>query len=374
MGSSTDHQTAMIEQDIPTYAPSLPVPNVQEMVRKNPLHVPERYIRNQEERPKSTDRTHLSSEIPIIDLFLLSNGQEEELKKLDVACKEWGFFQVYISISWQVVNHGVAEEVLQRMKDASAGFFDLALEEKNEYSMPPNDIQGYGHAYVVSEEQKLDWSDALILVVYPSRFRRLQFWPAKPNQLGETIEAYSSEVRRVAEELLSSISLIMGLEDDALSKLHKELVQVLRVNYYPICAKPDQVLGISPHSDSSTISILMQEENVDGLEIRHDGDWVPVKPIPNALVVNIGDVVEILSDGKYKSVEHRAVTNGNRARISYATFLFPHDDIEIGPLDRFISPDRPSSLYKKVRYGDFLRQSLNRKLEGKSHTQMARSE
>lgn len=81
----------------------------------------------------------------------------------------------------QVINHGIPNEVLQRIKDAAAGFFDLPLEEKNKYSMPANDIQGYGHAYVVSEDQKLDWSDALILIIFPSKFRRINFWPNTPN-------------------------------------------------------------------------------------------------------------------------------------------------------------------------------------------------
>lgn len=80
----------------------------------------------------------------------------------------------------QVINHRVPNEVLQRIKDATAGFFDLPLEEKNKYSMPANDIQGYGHTYVVSEEQKLDWTDALILIIFPSKFRRINFWPSTP--------------------------------------------------------------------------------------------------------------------------------------------------------------------------------------------------
>lgn len=73
-----------------------------------------------------------------------------------------------------MANHGVAGEVLQGLKDAAAEFFELPLEEKNQISMPSDDIQGYGHAYVVSEEQKLDWSDALILVVYPSKYRKVK--------------------------------------------------------------------------------------------------------------------------------------------------------------------------------------------------------
>ncbi|BFG36221.1 hypothetical protein CerSpe_224950 [Prunus speciosa] len=82
---------------------------------------------------------------------------------------------------------------------------------------------------------------------------------------------------------------------------------------------PGKVLGLSPLSDTGTITLLMQEDNVTGLQIRKEGEWVPVKPIPNALVVNVGDVIEILSNGKYKSIEHRAVTIETKARISFAT-------------------------------------------------------
>lgn len=83
------------------------------------------------------------------------------------------------------------------------------------------------------------------------------------------------------------------MEKDALLSLHQEVIQVLRANYYPPCKMPDKVLGLSPHSDTSTITILMQEDNVTGLQIRKEGEWVPVKPIPNAFVVNVGDVMEV---------------------------------------------------------------------------------
>lgn len=96
-----------------------------------------------------------------------------------------------------MVNHGVAGEVLQGLKDAAADFFELPLEEKNRISMPSDDIPGYGHAYVVSEEQILDWSDALILVFYPSKYRKLKFWPTRPKgfkYVSKTREKYNSRV------------------------------------------------------------------------------------------------------------------------------------------------------------------------------------
>ncbi|KAG6697412.1 hypothetical protein I3842_09G197300 [Carya illinoinensis] len=354
------------ETYVPTFAPSLPVPNAQEMMRSDPFQVPERYARNHDDMQSDTVQPHLSFEIPVLDLSLLSKGDAEELKRLDLACKDWGFFQV--------INHGVASEVLQNTKDVTAEFFDLPLEEKNRYSMPSDDIQGYGHAYVVSEEQTLDWSDALILVVYPTQYRKLQLWPNQPTGIREAIEMYSSEVRRMAVELLGSLSLIMGTEKDALLGLHKELVLGLRVNYYPPCRSPDKVLGLSPHSDSSTITILMQKDDVCGLQVRHGGAWVPLKPIPNALVVNVGDAIEIWSNGKYKSIEHRAVTNESKARISYAAFVCPHDDVEIEPLGYVPDAERSDKMYKKVRFGDYLRQSMNRKLDGKANIDFAKME
>lgn len=83
------------EEAPPTYAPSIPVPNVQELVRKDPFQVPQRYVRDLENRPKDTaDISHLSSLVPVIDLSLLLMGNQEELNKLDLACQQWGFFQV----------------------------------------------------------------------------------------------------------------------------------------------------------------------------------------------------------------------------------------------------------------------------------------
>ena len=100
------------------------------------------------------------------------------------------------------------------------------------------------------------------------------------------------EANRVAKELFAALSVLMGMEKDDLWKFHNEVMQALRVNYYPTCSDPDKVLGVSPHSDTSTLTVLLQDDDVMGLQIRHCGSWVPVKPIPDALVLNVGDVLE----------------------------------------------------------------------------------
>jgi isopenicillin N synthase-like dioxygenase len=101
-------------------------------------------------------------------------------------------------------------------------------------------------------------------------------------------------VNRVGYEILSSLSVIMGKEKHVLVGLHNEVLHGLRVNYYPPCNTPEEVLGLSPHSDASTITLLMQDDDVPGLEIRHKGNWVPVTPLSDALVVNVGDIIEVI--------------------------------------------------------------------------------
>ncbi|XP_031386658.1 protein SRG1-like isoform X2 [Punica granatum] len=279
-------------EDVPIYVSSLPVPNVQEMVRENPLRVPERYLRTKEEISES-EPGYVNPMLPVLDLSLLVDGNAQELDKLDLACKDWGFFQV--------VNHGAATEVMNMMRAAAIEFFKLPLEEKNKFAMPANDIQGYGHTNVETKDQKLDWSDTLVLAVYPERFRRPQFWPSTPPHFKKAMETYANEIRTVGDKLIGSLATVMGLNKDAMLKLHGELVQGLRLNYYPSCVKPNDVYGISPHSDATIVSILMQDSDTDGLQIRHEGHWVPIKPIP------------VLD--KREVQEHRAQVNDKREEM-----------------------------------------------------------
>ncbi|PIA60409.1 hypothetical protein AQUCO_00300125v1 [Aquilegia coerulea] len=349
--------------DIPSENPEIVafVENVQEMVRKDPSCIPERYIiKNHDDRPKIAP---VALDVPVVDLSLLSEGNEEELKRLDLACTDWGFFQV--------INHGVAQEVLQRMKNTISSFFELPFEEKYKYAVMSPNVYGQAQSFVVTEEQKLDWADALLLKTDASYLEKLEYWPPG---LKDAIETYSGEVNAVAKRLLCAISLTMGMDKESLQDMHKDALESLRVNYYPTCCMPHLVLGASPHSDVSSITILTQDDDITGLQIRHGEGWVSVKPIPNALVVNIGDVIEIWSNGKYKSIEHRAVTNKYKPRISVASFIMPSLDVELEPLDHMVDPLNPLKMYKKIKYEDYVMAFLKKKLEGKAHTKIAKVE
>ena len=85
----------------------------------------------------------------------------------------------------------------------------------------------------------------------------------------------------------------LQIESKEISKLFEDGMQSMRMNYYPPYPQPEQVIGLTPHSDAVGLTILLQVSQVEGLQVKKDGMWVPVKPLPNAFIVNIGDMLEV---------------------------------------------------------------------------------
>lgn len=86
----------------------------------------------------------------------------------------------------------------------------------------------------------------------------------------------------------------LKIEMNEIVELFEDASQGLRMNYYPPCPQPENVIGLNPHSDSGALTILLQVNEVEGLQIRKDVMWIPVIPLPNAFVVNIGDMLEVI--------------------------------------------------------------------------------
>lgn len=99
----------------------------------------------------------------------------------------------------------------------------------------------------------------------------------------------------LAMKLLDSMAKALKMEGCEMRELFEEGMQGIRMNYYPPCPQPELVIGLNNHSDASGITILLQLNEMEGLQIRNDGRWIPVKPLPNAFVVNVGDVMEVRS-------------------------------------------------------------------------------
>ncbi|PKU81506.1 S-norcoclaurine synthase 1-like [Dendrobium catenatum] len=335
---------------------SLPVPNVQELSRSD--QIPERYFK------PDVDAASMASidddELPVIDLMKLLDPElidREELLRLGSACKEWGFFQI--------INHGIPEEVIEKIKDDIKKFFKLPLKEKEAIKQIPGHFEGYGQMFVHSEEQKLDWADILILAIQPLQNRDMRFWPTNPSTFRDTLETYTSKVARVVDCLYGLMAKDLGVDTEEMLNISSSgQLQTVRINFYPPCKQASKVLGLSPHSDANALTVLLQANDVQGLQIRKNGKWFLIKPKPGALIINIGDVMEILTNGRYKSIEHRAIINMEEERLSIATFHLPRDDVVLRPFPELIGSD--GELYKVITVKEYIREFFSEKLNGKN--------
>ncbi|CBI30801.3 unnamed protein product, partial [Vitis vinifera] len=111
----------------------------------------------------------------------------------------------------------------------------------------------------------------------------------------DSLEIYAVELRNLAMTILGFIAKALKMEANDMKELFEEGHQAMRMNYYPPCPQPDQVIGLTPHSDAVGLTILLQVNEMEGLQIRKDGMWVPIKPLPGAFIVNIGDILEVIA-------------------------------------------------------------------------------
>ncbi|XP_047062673.1 2-oxoglutarate-dependent dioxygenase 11-like [Lolium rigidum] len=278
---------------------------------------------------------------------------EAETAKLKLACEEWGFFQV--------LNHGVPDEVIVGIKQNIHKFFELPLDVKNAYAQRPGDLQGYGQAFVFSDDQKLDWADMFGLFTQPTQARDMSYWPSEPRTFRNSIEEYTSELMKLSHSIVTFIAKTLDFDPELMAD--KNVGQFLRMNYYPPCmSTPGKVLGFSPHSDASFITILLEVNSVQGLQIRRRGAWIPVKPHGDALLVNVGDFLEIMTNGKYKSIEHRVTINAHKERLSISAFHVPKYDGIVSPV---LGNTEEKVLYKTTIVEEYARLYLSSKRDGK---------
>ncbi|KAK7401544.1 hypothetical protein VNO78_13105 [Psophocarpus tetragonolobus] len=336
---------------------SISVPSVQELALQGPDKVPERYIRDEDgDGIIGTYPSDPNLHVPFIDMDKLVNAdtQQEELQKLHLACKDWGVFQL--------VNHGVSTTTLKNMGNQVQRFFELPLQEKKRCAQRAGSLEGYGQAFVTSEDQKLDWNDMIFLKCLPIQNRKLDLWPQNPPAFRETLERYSEEIRKVTISIVKFITMSLGIQDTQISEGFREGLYDIRMNCYPPCPEPERVLGIVPHADNSGITLLLDCANFPGLQFLKDEKWVNVEPIEGAIVANIGQIIEVISNGIYRAPEHRAIVNKLEERFSIVTFCYPNPHTNIGPIDKLIGEGK-IAVYKNLTHAEYFNKFFNRNLD-----------
>ncbi|XP_060190070.1 hyoscyamine 6-dioxygenase-like [Lycium barbarum] len=320
--------------------------------RSNKLDaVPPSYCIPLHERP--VDPVPIAKDIPIVDLGK-AKGEERSVvvQQLLKACEEYGFFQV--------INHGVAEDLMDEAVEVYKDFFSLPVEEKAHYAKEAANNTARGAATLYSSSAKhydsedhRYWRDVLEHSCNHDGEDKLN-WPDNPPRYREVIGTYSDELRKLSKIILGLVSEGLGLET---GYFDKELGQRMLVNHYPACPNPTLTLGIGGHCDVNLITIIQQE--VYGLQILNDEKWIGVEPLPHAFVVNSGLPLMVISNGKLTSAAHRVVTNTTRARTSIGTFICPEDVVE--PAKSLFGPDNPP-LFKSFKWSaEFVPHYLSKK-------------
>ncbi|XWS65085.1 hypothetical protein CRYUN_Cryun05aG0060500 [Craigia yunnanensis] len=321
--------------------------------------LPKQYIQPLEERMCMTNILAQES-IPIIDM---SNWEDPQMaKSICDAASKWGFFQI--------VNHAVPIEVLENVKDATYRFFGLPAEVKNKYSKEhssSNNVR-FGTSFTPQVEKALEWKDYLSLF-YVSKEEASALWPPV---FREQVLDYMKKSEVVIRQLLHV--LLKALNVNEIDETKESLLMGSvrsNLNYYPICPNPELTVGVGRHSDVSTLTILLQDE-IGGLFVReNEGDnWVHIPPIKGSLVINVGDALQILSNGKYRSVEHRVVANGSKNRISVPIFVNPRPSDMIGPLPELVASGK-KSIYKQILYSDYVKYFFRKAHDGKKTVEFA---
>ncbi|CAL9079752.1 unnamed protein product, partial [Musa textilis] len=313
--------------------------------------VPDNYVRPESQRPRLHEVVR-DADIPTIDLGSLDVSRV--IAQVGDACSSFGFFQV--------VNHGVPDELMLSLMAVASEFFRLPPEEKaKHYSDDPAKKMRLSTSFNIRKETVRNWRDYLRLHCYPLE-EFVPGWPSNPASFKEVVSGYCREVRQLGFRLLGLISLSLGLEEEYMVKVLGEQEQHMAVNYYPKCPEPELTYGLQAHTDPNALTILLQEPKVAGLQVLKDGKWIAVNPQPNAYVINIGDQLQALSNGRYRSVCHRAVVNSDTDRMSVASFLCPCNSAVISPPEKLVGDGSPA-VYRSYTYEEYYSKFWSRNLD-----------
>ncbi|AET02504.1 putative deacetoxyvindoline 4-hydroxylase [Medicago truncatula] len=324
--------------------------------------VPKIFIHDKihEHNNKQTSSTNLS--IPIIDFGPLftntsSSSRLEIIEKVKHASEKWGFFQV--------VNHGIPSTVLDEMIDGVVRFHEQDTEMKKKfYSRDITKRAYFNTNFDLYVTPAVNWRDSLSCVMGPQ--------PLDPQDLPTVCRditvKYSDYVNKVGMILLELLSEALGLNSNYLKDIDCAEGLFLISHYYPPCPEPELTFGTSAHSDSSFFTVLLQDQ-LGGLQVFHGNQWVDVTPIPGALVINLGDMMQLITNDKFLSVKHRVLAPKIGPRISVACFfrqhLPPENSKLYGPITELLTPENPP-VYKETSVKGLVSHYYGKGLDGNS--------
>ncbi|KAL3513707.1 hypothetical protein ACH5RR_026424 [Cinchona calisaya] len=292
--------------------------------------------------------------IPVIDFSKL-NGEERAKTMSQIAngCEEWGFFQL--------VNHEISEELLEKVKKVTSECFKLEREEGFKNSTTVKMLNELLDKKSSDRLENVDWEDVFLLSDDNENERR-----SETSEFKETMKQYRIELKKLAEKLMEIMDENLGLQKGYIRNAFKGGEQEnaffgTKISHYPPCPNPEKVTGLRAHTDAGGIILLFQDDKIGGLQILKDGEWIDVQPYPNSIVINTGDQIEVLSNGRYKSVWHRVLATPDGNRRSIASFYNPSLKATISPAPELVENAEDKEVfnqeiisYPKFVFGDYM--------------------
>ncbi|MCL7029805.1 hypothetical protein MKW94_024686 [Papaver nudicaule] len=335
--------------------------------------IPPRYVHPPSERIDRKDTIDstpfLSAPIDIAALLEeagddVDNDEKSEIcKKLCEAAEKLGCFLV--------MNHGVSHEVMENAKRAAHIFFNLPPERKLSYSKenspcPTHVFSATG--FTPQTGKSLEWKDYLsMLYVNDDQVRK--FWP---EECRDAAVAYLKSANKMILAISRALLKGLGVEiDESMIRSYTD-ARTVNMNFYPPCPNPDLTVGVGRHSDLAALTILLQDD-IGGLFVKaQDKGWIEIPPVEDAHVINVGDTLEILSNGRYKSVEHRVLASNTRARVSVPIFVTPNRPTTIGPIPGLAEKDG-ETVYRQLLFGEYMDNYFKHDHQGKTTLDFARA-
>ena len=270
------------------------------------------------------------SHIPVVDVSELiagGPGQSAVARQLGQACRESGFFYV--------IGHGLDEALQARLRDLSREFFAQDPAKKLDIRMALAGRAWRGYFRVGDEltsgkpDQKeglyfgteLPANDPRVLAGTPLHGPNL--FPEHPVGFREVVLEYMAALTALGHRLMAGLALSLGLDERYFAdRGTSEPLTLFRIFNYPPPANPD-LWGVGEHTDYGLLTILLQDDS-GGLEVKSRSGWVSAPPVPGSFVCNIGDMLDLMTGGVYRSTPHRVRNPAPRDRLSFPFFFDPN--------------------------------------------------
>jgi len=298
--------------------------------------------------------------IPVLDLAPLVAG-------VDTVPLAEEFAKAYGEVGFAyVVNHGIHPALTKAIFDAAARFHALPLDEKMAVALDRS------HRGFIAIDTSTDVTTKLAEVTKPNQSESIMIMREDPAPIDgvylsgpnrwpvlagfrEACEAYAAAMSGLGLKMMGLALDAIGAEDRSILSAFETPTTWLRLLHYPPQPPqaPDDLYGSAPHCDFGCLTFLAQD-NVGGLQVMTpNGDWIDAEPMPGALIVNVGDMLHRMSNGKLRSTPHRVINGTGRERYSVPFFFDPHVNTVIAPLEGTGKPG-----FEPLLFSDFLKGEL----------------